>query len=213
MQKAYWNIKYGNPKTKLLSLLICIYLVFGFLSNIFWNYNPRWLFSRTIFTFFLLFEIFYVYQLQELAIQNRKLKYIYRFLLIISVPYILKLFFIKYYHDVYNILFLFESLVAVTISMTYFLELSATITRNNVMDDPITILMMGLFFCFGMPLSLSSSVMSLNFINPNYYNNLKFIDKIIFITVSHVGTLCYVIFNLFIIKAFKCKQTIHTGYH
>ena len=213
MQKAYWNIKYGYPKTKLLSLLICFYLVFGFLSNIFWNYNPTWPFSRTIFTFFLLFEIFYLYQLQELAIQNRKLKYIYRFLLIIAVPYILRLFFIKYYHDVYNTLFLLESLVAVTISLTYFLELSASITRNNVMDDPITILMMGIFFCFGMPLSLSSSILFLQLFNPNYFKDLIIIDKIIFTAISLLGTLCYVIFNLFIIKAFKCKQAIHIGSH
>jgi len=99
-----------------------------------------------------------------------------------------------------------------TISMTYFMELGHTITVKNVMEDPFTILMMGLFFCFGMPLSLCSVILSLNIINPNYFSDLKFEDKVLIVTISLVGTLCYVIFNFFIIKAFKCKQPIHIGY-
>lgn len=214
IMKTYFYSKRGKSNLTKLSLLICLYLVFGFLSNIFFNYNPRLTISRLIFTCFLLFEIFYLFQLQEIAIQNKKLKNIFRLLILITIPYIIKLSFVDYHYSIYYSLFLFESLVAATLSVTYFIQLGSEITKKNVFAEPVTILMMGLFFCFGMPLSFSSSILTVEFINKDIFSHHNEINNnqslVIFMSISLIETLCYVVFNLFILKAFTCKQNITT---
>lgn len=113
----------------------------------------------------------------------------------------------------YDPLFAYESLIAASISFAYFQQLGDNNEIKNLIEDPITLIMLGLFFCYSLPFIYNSVMTAINYMDSSFYTKIigsKY-DGFILACISRVGTLCYLIFNLFIYKAFKCRTQMTAG--
>ncbi len=187
-------------------------LLCGIIATILKPFYRHHIITKIIFTSFFIFELITLYLIKEIALKNRILKIILSALLSLCLIYLIITAVSNYSNHAFNIFFVFESLIAGTISLLYFIQLGPIISTKNLIEDPITLIMLALFFCFGLPLSYTSSFISFELIRPDYLKTLTKQDSIMMFVISRIGTICYIVFNIFIIKAMKCKQISHFGY-
>lgn len=200
--------KKSRDNFKAIRIVFLFFLTTAILATFFQIINPHLLVSRIIVTSNLIIEIAYLFILQKNYIYNRRLKIAFTLLLTFCTFYTIKLSFSKWDVISYVPLYTLETLIAGTISLTFFVELNTRISIKNILNDPITLIMMGLFFCFGIPLSFYSSMTLIASTNPNFELETSIEFKQIIAYLSRFSTICYIVFNIFIIKAFKCIQTI-----
>jgi lipid-A-disaccharide synthase-like uncharacterized protein len=170
-------------------------------------------FGTPIFVLFLIIEIIYLIIITLVALQSQKLKLVFGALLTVGLTFIPFLA-VREWNDVtYDPLFAYESLIATSISFAYFIQIGEDIKTINVLKDPITLLMLGLFFCYSLPFAYNTTMATINFIDPDFYPSIRKSsnDRMLLWIVSRVGTLCYLILNIFIYKAFKCKTQAPVG--
>jgi hypothetical protein len=118
-----------------------------------------------------------------------------------------------YKETLYDPLFAVESLLASSISYAYFTQLGDEIKFKNVLKDKITLVMLGLFFCYSLPFAYNTTTAAINIFEPGLLTHIKNnnFDFFLLITISRVGTVCYIILNIFFYKAFKWKTTVQIG--
>lgn len=119
----------------------------------------------------------------------------------------------EYKETLYDPLFALESLIASSISFAYFTQLGDEIKNKNVLEDPITLIMLGLFFCYSLPFAYNTTIAAINIIEPTLFKKIetnKF-DRFLLVTISRVGTICYIVLNIFFYKAFKWKPKVQIG--
>jgi len=202
----------SNIQLRPFCLSLLIMLTSGIICTIIKPFFLNSPIERIFFTSFFIFEIISLYLIQEYALRTKVLKFCLTLSLFTCLIYIIKLGLLDYNFNAYNIFFVFESIIAGTIAMVYFLQLNYSISLKNLNEDPLTFIMLGFFFCFSLPLSYTSSFISIEYMNPNSLKILNRQDAIIFLLISRIGTVCYIVFNLFILKAMKCKLILHTGH-
>ena len=202
----------NNGEFKTLSLSLCLMLVCGIIATILRPICEDHIVTKIVFTSFFIFELLNLYLIKEYALKSKIIKKTLTLLLLLCLIYLIIIGISHYNTNSFNIFFVFESLIAGTISLLYFIQLSSSISTKNLNEDPMTFIMLALFFCFGMPLSYTSSFISFEYMNPDYLKSLNRSDAIVMFLISRIGTICYIVFNLFIIKALKCKQIFHIGY-
>jgi lipid-A-disaccharide synthase-like uncharacterized protein len=170
-------------------------------------------FAVPAFIVFVVIELFYLFIITQKALHNAKIKGVLSILLLSSllfIPFIVK----KQGGGVsFDPLFAYESLIATSISFAYFLQLGNEIKIKNVLEDPITLIMLGLFFCYSLPFAYNTAMAAVNIIDNDFYSNIKKskYDVVLLGFVSRVGTICYIILNIFISKAFKCRTQAPVG--
>ena len=201
----------NNGELKTLSWSLIVMLSCGIIATIIRPLYPNHFITKIIFTSFFIFELFSLYILKEYSLKNKLPKAIITSLLCICLIYLIIIGLSDYNFNLYNIFFVIESLIAGTISLLYFLRLNDSISIKNLTEDPITLMMLALFFSFGIPLSYTSSFISFEYMNTNFLKSPSKQDVITLLFISRIGTFCYIVFNLFIIKALKCKHTFHIG--
>ena len=183
----------------------------GIIATIIRPIYPNHFITKIIFTSFFIFELINLYILKEYSHKSKILKVVINLLLCICLIYLITLALFDYNFNLYNIFFVIESLIAGTISLLYFLQLNNSISVKILIEDPITLIMLALFFSFGIPLSYTSSFISFEYMNSNFLKTPSKQDAIALLIISRIGTICYIVFNLFIIKALKWKQTYTNG--
>jgi lipid-A-disaccharide synthase-like uncharacterized protein len=200
-----------NSTITLSTLVFVIACIAALIAHNFSNRNDK--IGLTVFVTFLIIEITYLLIITLVAIRSNKLKIIFGVLLLsglVFIPFLAT----KAWTDItFDPLFAYESLIATSISFAYFIQLGDQIKTTNVLRDPVTLLMLGLFFCYSMPFAYNTTMATISFIDPNFYPSIRnsYQDRLLLIGVSRVGTICYIIFNIFIYKAFKCKTQIQVG--
>jgi hypothetical protein len=149
----------------------------------------------------------------NISLNRQRLRVIFTILLISMVLMIPFLATKEYSETLYDPLFAAESLIASSISFAYFTQLGDEIKNKNVLEDPITLIMLGLFFCYSLPFAYNTTITVINVIEPSLFNKIrsKEFDRFLLITISRVGTICYIILNIFFYKAFKWKTQVQTG--
>jgi hypothetical protein len=170
-------------------------------------------FAVPIFILFLVVEILYLLIITQIALNNTRMKPALSLLLLCSLLFIPYLASKKWTAGSYDPLFAYESLIVTSISFTYFLQLGYEIKIKNVLKDPVTLIVLGLFFCYSLPFAYNTVMTVSNLLERNFYQNIRQskYDHFLLAFVSRVGTLCYIIFNIFIYKAFKCKKQVPVG--
>jgi hypothetical protein len=170
-------------------------------------------FAVSVFILFLVVEILYLLIITQIALNNTRMKSALSLLLLCSLLFIPYLASKKWTWVSFDPVFAYESLIATSISFTYFLQLGDEIKTKNVLEDPVTLIVLGLFFCYSLPFAYNTVMAVSNLLDPNIYQNIEQskYDLLLFATVSRVGTLCYIILNIFIYKAFKCKKQAPVG--
>lgn len=165
------------------------------------------------FVFFLLVELAYIWKISSLAIRDKRIKYVLAGLFFTLSSYLAYLSFQPYHILLYDPFFAIESFVIVTVSFLYFLQLGDEISTQNVLQNRITILMLGIFICYSLPFIYNSSRAIIWLLEPNYLDTITndFEKNFVLLSLSLVGNVCYLILNLFIYKAFKCKTEVHLG--
>ncbi len=169
--------------------------------------------AMPFFILFLVVEIIYLLIITQIVLNNNRIKILLSTLLLSSLLFIPYLATKQWTGVSYDPLFAYESLIATSISFAYFLQLGDDIKLKNVLEDPITIIMLGLFFCYSLPFAYNTVMAAINFIDGDFYKRIRSskYDIALLGLVSRVGTICYIIFNFFIYKAFKCKTQTQVG--
>lgn len=209
-------IKYRrqNSNNRTITVSTLIFLAACILGSIMHNIpSTVGKIGTPIFVLFLIVEILYLLIITLVALRSQKLRLIFGALLIaglIFIPFLA----LREWNDVtYDPLFAYESLIATSISFAYFLQLGDEIKTINVLKNPVTLLMLGLFFCYSLPFAYNTTMATINLLDPDFYPSIQksFKDRMLLLFVSRVGTVCYLIFNIFIYKAFECKTQIPVG--
>lgn len=203
----YRYSKKATGQIRTFSITLLFFLITAILATILQGVNSQHKLSRIILTSNLLLELSYLFVLQKYFINNKVMNKLFISLLLFCAFYIIRLGLMNWKNETYVPLFVLETLIAGTISLTYFIELSSKITYKNVFEEPITLIMLGLFFCFGLPLSFYSCISVINYTNPNFKIETEETFKYVLAYMSRISTICYIVFNLFILKAFKCRTT------
>ncbi len=169
--------------------------------------------AAQIFSIFLVIELLYLLVITVIALRSKKLKIAFSILLIAGLLFIPFFAAGQWNESTYDPLFAYESLIATSISFAYFIQLGDDIKNINLLKDPITLIMLGLFFCYSLPFAYSTTMATINFFDPNFYPNMEksSTDRMLLVFVSRVGTICYLIFNIFIYKAFECRTPARVG--
>jgi hypothetical protein len=165
------------------------------------------------FILFLVVEILYLVTISRIALENPRVKTSLCALLLSSLLFIPYLATKKWTGFSFYPLFAYESLIATSISFAFFLQLGDEKNIKNVFEDPKAIIMLGLFFCYSIPFAYNSVMAAINLIDENFYAKImasKY-DKVLLTSISRVGTICYLILNIFIYKAFECKTQTQVG--
>lgn len=205
--------KTNNNLNNKLPTITFIFLSFCILGIISHNKGVIAIFGQFPFILFLIAEISYLWYLMNLSLKSLKLRITFSFLLISVLSMIPYLASKEYIETLYDPLFAVESLIASSISFAYFTQLGDEIKNKNVLEDPITLIMLGLFFCYSLPFAYNTTIAIINFIEPTLFNKIKSkeFDRFLLITISRVGTICYIILNIFFYKAFKWKTQVQIG--
>lgn len=195
------------PTATLFFLGFC---VLGIISH---NKGVIEVFGQIPFTLFLIAEISYLWFVMKLSLKNFRLQLLFTILLVALMSTIPFLASQEYKETLYDPLFAIESLIASSISFAYFTQLGDEIKTKNVLKDPITLVMLGLFFCYSLPFAYNTTIAAINIIEPTLFIKIKTkeFDRFLLITISRVGTICYIILNIFFFKAFKWKPKAQIG--
>jgi len=197
-------LKTSDGTHKYIAHALSLFALSSIFATILQPIAPDFLLSRIILTINLILELVYFFILQQFYIKNKIVKHVFLILLSTCFLYTLKLGIGKPDLHSYLPLFIFETSIAGSISIFYFIELNTQITEN-VFDDPVVYIMIGLFFCFGIPLSFYSFLFFTHKMDPNWLKQLELSFKLIYGLVGVITSVCYTIFNFFIMKAFKCR--------
>jgi hypothetical protein len=197
-------LKKGNTIHRYLVITLILFLFSAITATVFQIINPQLPLSRIIITINLILEISYLYFLKQNYLISNNTKNIFSILLAICIIAIFKIGFYKWDTFSYTPIYILETLIAGTISLSFFIELNTKIT-TNIFENPIVYLMLGLFICFGLPFSFYSSMFIVHRIYPDFMDSLERKHKYIIIILSRISTICYIVFNFFITKAFRWK--------
>lgn len=213
MIRIYKYMKNSEDQNKVLSRVTFAFLAFCILGVI--SHNKGFIneFGQIPFLMFIVAELLYLWFVMKISLRSKVSIGFFSVLfgiLLLCLPFLV---FRTYKQTIYDPLFAAESLLASSISYAYFSQLGNEINFKNVLEDKITLVMLGLFFCYSLPFAYNTTVAAINIFEPELLNrirNNKF-DQFLLITISRVGTLCYIILNIFFYKAFKWKTPVQVG--
>jgi hypothetical protein len=206
-------MKNSEEHNKVLSKMTLMFLAFCILGVI--SHNEGFIneFGQIPFIMFIVAEILYLWFVMKISLKSKALKGLFSVLfgiLLLPLPFYI---FKSYNETLYDPLFAAESLLASSVSYVYFTQLGDEIKLKNVLTDKITLVMLGLFFCYSLPFAYNTTITAINFFEPSLFNRIKnnSFDFFLLITISRVGTVCYIILNIFFYKAFKWKPPVQIG--
>jgi|694.fasta_scaffold00253_29 hypothetical protein len=207
----YRTVNSDNALVTLSTLIFLAACIIGSISHTSPSTFGR--IARHMFAFFLIIEIVYLTIIMLVALRSPKPKLLFSVLLFPCIVIIPFLAMQERSNVTYDLLFAYESLIATSISFAYFLQLSDKIKKINVLDEPVTLLMLGLFFCNSLPFAYNTTIATINLLDPSFFTRIEEYSKegMLLLLVSKVGTLCYIVLNIFIYKAFKCKKQAPVG--
>ena len=213
MFRIYKYIKLNGNHDKFLSKITLLFLGFCVLGII--SHNKGFIdeFGQTPFIMFIVSEIFYIWYIMNISLRSKSLRILFTILfvtLLLTLPFLVS----KTYNEtLFDPFFAVESLLASSVSFAYFLQLGDEIKYKNVLEDKITLINLGLFFCYSLPFAYNTTVAAINILEPELFDHVKsnIVDRFLLITISRVGTLCYIVLNIFLLKAFKWKTPVQIG--
>jgi len=213
MVRIYKYMKNSEEQDKVLSKVTFIFLAFCVLGIISHNKGFITEFGQIPFIMFIVAEILYLWFVMKISIKRKALIGLFSVLfgiLLLTLPFLV---FKAYKETQYDPLFAAESLLASSVSYAYFTQLGDEIKFKNVLEDKITLVMLGLFFCYSLPFAYNTTVAAINIFEPDLFNRIRNnnLDRFLLITISRVGTVCYIILNIFFYKAFKWKTPVQIG--
>lgn len=189
------------------------YLLTCIIPNVAKNEKVFSMFGSLPMFIFMISEVGFLIWIFKLCIINKLTSKLITTSLIVSLYFAIKTIGI-YSVDNYsveenvNFFFIFESFVASTASLIYFLELRTKISSEKVMDNPKTLLILGVFFCFLPPMVISVQIATTNYFgvfpekiipDRTAYELLKIFEWLL-------SSCSYLVLMLFINKALKKKQ-------
>jgi len=162
---------------------------------------------------FLFSEIVYLFLISSICLKQAKTKIFLAVLMLLATALYIYLIRRNTGTSGYDSLFALESLIASSIAFAYFSQLKDKIDVKPIMDDPVTLIMLGLFFCYSLPFAYNFAMALVDYFNPDFLLNIRssITDLFLLATVSRIGTICYLVFNIFLFKAFKCPQSNQVG--
>jgi hypothetical protein len=150
------------------------------------------------------------------VLEKSKTKVILAILLLLSSIYLLILTNQVRNFDSYHPFFALEAFVAGSIALVYFRQLTKNLEKHNLFEQPLTWTLLGLYFCYSLPLAIYTFSSFITIFDPNSSNFLSSITqskKFVFVAFTRLMTISYIVFNYFLIKAFKCNTYITTTGH
>jgi hypothetical protein len=205
------KMNHGIDKTiPIVTLFFLGFCILGIISH---NKGVIAVFGQVPFILFLVAEISYLWFVMKSSLKSFRSRLLFTILLsalLSTIPFLASQ---EYKETLYDPLFALESLIASSISFTYFTQLGSEINSKNVLEDPITLIMLGLFFCYSLPFAYNTTIAAINIIEPELFKEIKTkeFDRFLLITISRVGTICYIILNIFFYKAFKWRPKVQIG--
>jgi hypothetical protein len=205
--------KCSNPKLLLLTKSVLLFSAFSFLSTVAINTFNHSIIQRTIYFFYLSTELAFITILLNAMLEKTKAKAILATLLILTSIYLLNLTVKVKNFDSYHPFFAAEAFIAGSIALVYFRQLTKSLEKQNLFEQPATWIILGLYFCYSLPLAIYTFSSFITIFDPNSANFLSSITqskKFVFIGFTRLMTISYIVFNYFLVKAFKCNTYITT---
>jgi hypothetical protein len=202
-----------DRKLKILIYVILIFSALSFGSTIIINVANHSLPQRIIYFLYLATEILEIFLIMRIAIPNSKKSPLLIVLLFVCAAYLIYLTIRLENFTSYYPFFAIESFVAGSITLLYFTEITQNLEKQNLFELPITWIILGLFFCYSLPLAFytfSSFVALFDQNADKFYSSIEKSKAILFVVLSRLMTISYIVFNYFLIKAFKCNTYIPT---
>lgn len=206
----------NDRRLKTLIGVIIAFSAFSFASTILINAANHSIIQRIVYFLYLSSELFQIFLILNIAISHSKKGIVLQLLLIVCICYLVYLTINLKNFTSYYPFFALESFIAGSISLLYFKQITRTLEKENLFEIPLTWIILGLFFCYSLPLAFYtfSSFVALFDLNPdNFFYSISKSKLILFTLFSRLMTISYIVFNYFLIKAFKCNTyTTTTGY-
>ncbi len=202
-----------DKRLKFLAKVILIFSALSFMSTIMINVVNHSLPQRIIYFLYLATEILEIFLIMRIAIPISKENFLLKVLLYGCTAYLIYLSVKLENFTSYYPFFAVESFVAGSIALLYFRAITQNLEKLNLFDQPITWIILGLFFCYSLPLAFytfSSFVALFDQNADNFYSSIGKSKVILFGILSRLMTVSYIVFNYFLIKAFKCNTYITT---
>jgi hypothetical protein len=202
-----------DKKLKFLIYVILLFSALSFMSTIMVNMANHSLLQRIIYFLYLATEIIAISLIMRIAIPSSKKSLLLKILLSGCAAYLVYLSIRLENFTSYYPFFAIESFVAGSITLLYFRAITKNLEKLNLFDLPITWIILGLFFCYSLPLAFytfSSFVALFDQNADNFYSSIGKSKVILFSILSRLMTVSYIVFNYFLIKAFKCNTYITT---
>jgi len=196
-------IKKVNKTNELFKIYLCY--IFFILTNLFCTFFS---FSESNFKFllFISFELILLVSINKVITPNKILKNIVYLFFLLTYILAFIIFSIKNKHIIYVLISVSTSLIC----MNYFNDIKNKLNTKFILQNPKTIIILGLFFCYGVTFPVDVTAAYLHYMNKinltTVSKNTGDIISNIYDKVSYLEILSYFILNFSINKSLNFTE-------
>jgi hypothetical protein len=203
------NKTYGT-NNELLDNFILIFLVAGILASLN-NFFPE--VTRIPFVLFIICEQLLLFVICRIILERGK--YDYLLFILFSIPLFgLPILLSKESHQIlYDLTYACSSLTATTLAFVYFRQMAKKNTVLDVFKDKNTLIMLGLFLSYSIPLTCTVAILAMELLEPGLSPEIHKSEgsRTLLVLITRITTICYTVLNIFILKAYRCQQQASPG--